>query len=52
MLVRENMRAIRHLDAPHEEKLLHTMAETHLEGHVLPAATAQLGAMDIRVCQP
>ena len=55
VLVRENVRALRHLDhrkgldGPDQERLLHTMAETHLEVHVLPAATPQPAAVDIRV---
>ena len=41
VLVRENVRALRHpdhwkgLDSPDQERLLHTMAETQLEVHVL-----------------
>ena len=37
------------LDGPDRERLLHTMAETHLEVHVLPAATPQPATVDIRV---
>ena len=55
VLVRENVRALRHpnhwkgLDSPDQENLLHTMAETHREVHVLLAATAQPTAVDTRV---
>ena len=58
VLVRENIRALRHpdhwqrLDGPDHERLLHTMAETHLEVHVFPAVTAQPVAMDTRVHRP
>ena len=40
------------LDNPDHEHLLHTMAETHLELHVLPAATAQPAVVDTRVYRP
>ena len=55
VLVRENVRALRHpdhwkgLDGLDQERLLHTMAKTHLEVHVLPAATAQPAAVDTPV---
>ena len=58
VLVSENVRNLCHpdhwkgLDGPDQERLLHTMAETHLEVHVLPAATAQPAAVDIRVYRP
>ena len=58
MLVRENVRALRHpshwkgMDSSDQEHLLHAMAETHLEVHVLPAATAQPAAVDTRVYGP
>ena len=55
VLVRENVRALRHpsqwkgMNNPDEERLLHTMAETHLEVHVLPAATGKPADVDTRV---
>ena len=58
ILVRKNVRALRHpdhwkgLDGPDQERLLHTMAETHLEVHVLPAAAAQPAAVDMWVYRP
>ena len=58
VLVRENVRALSHLnhwkglDYPDQERLLHTMAQTHLKVHVLPAATAQPAAVDTRVYRP
>ena len=58
VLVRENVRALRHrdhwkgLDSPDQESLLHTMAETHLEVHVLPAATARPAVVDTRMYRP
>ena len=58
VLVRKNVRAINHpdhwkgLDGPDQERLFHTMGETHLEVCVLPAATAQPAAVDTRVYRP
>ena len=55
---RENICALSHpnhwkgLDYPDQERLLHTMAKTHLEVHVLPAAMAQPAAVDTRVYRP
>ena len=58
VLVRENVRTLRHpnhwkgLDSPDQQRLLHTMAETHPEVHVLPATMAQPAAVDTRVYRP
>ena len=58
VLVHEKVRALSHpdhrkgLDNPDQGRLLHTMAETHLEVHILPAATAQPAAVDTRVYRP
>ena len=58
VLVRENVRALSHtdhwkgMDGLDQERLLHTMAETHLEVHVLQAATAHPAAADTRVYRP
>ena len=58
MLVCENVRAPSHpdhrkgLNSPDQKRLLHTMADTHLEVHVLLAATAQPAAVDTRVYRP
>ena len=58
VIVSENVRALLHpdhwkgLDGPDQECLLHTMAETHLEEHVLTVAMARPAAVDIRVYRP
>ena len=58
VLVRENVRALRHPnhwngpENPDEERLLHTIAETHLEVQVLPASTAKPAAVGTRVYRP
>ena len=55
VLVRENVCALRQpnhskgLDCLDQDRLLHTMAETHLDVHVLPAAAAQPAAVDTQM---
>ena len=58
VLIHKNFRALTHpnhwksLDNPDQQRLLHTMAETHPEVHVLQAATAQPAGVDTRVYRP
>ena len=55
VLGRENVCALRQpnhskgLDCLDQDRLLHAMAETHLDVHVLPAAAAQPAAVDTQV---
>ena len=58
VLIRENVSALSHLnhwkglDNLDQERLLHTMAETHIEVHHLPVAMAQPAAVDTRMYRP